>query len=222
MGNLADYIRYTYADYIRWNDDTRYELIDGVAYAMASSSVTHQIISKKIFKQLDNFLTGKSCEVFYAPLAVRLNFNSFDDVVVEPDLFVVCDKSKLDGTSVKGTPDFIIEILPPSSKAHDTIRKFRQYQRAGVKEYWIVDPFTKTVQVYILEGDRYSKGIIYRDDDIISVHVLDGCEINLVDVFYDIESEDDSEARIKQKIIEAMKAKGISEEDIRDIIKNFD
>ena len=225
MSNLAEEKRFTYADYIKWgnkNNDIRYELIDGIAYAMASPSPEHQAISGELHGQLWQFLKGKPCKI-YATLDVRLNADNFDDIVVQPDLLIVCDKSKINGRSIKGTPDMIIEILSPSNTSHDIKTKFILYQRVGVKEYWIADPFTKTVQVYILRNGKYSKGIIYRDDDIIPVNILAGCEINLADVFIDdIQSEYSGESRLKQRLIEAMQAKGISEADIQDIIKNFD
>jgi len=148
MSNLAQKPRYTYADYIKWDDSIRYELIDGVAYAMAAPSRLHQKISGEIFRQLSNFLKGKQCEAYAAPFDVRLNVDSYDDIVVQPDLLVVCDESKHDGQSVIGAPDFIIEILSPKNTKHDTDLKYRLYQKAGVKEYWIVNPFRRTVEVY--------------------------------------------------------------------------
>jgi len=222
MNNLAEQKRYTYADYARWKGDIRYELIDGVAYAMAAPSSIHQKVSKKIFRQFDNFLIGKTCEVYYAPIAVRLNADDFDDTVVEPDLLVVCDESKIDIKGVKGAPDLIIEILSPFNTNHDKVRKFRQYQKAGVKEYWIVDPMRRTVEVYILKNGKYGVGRIYREEDIISVHVLPGCEINLADVFYDtVEIEEDDESDIRNKMIKALKASGVnmSDEQIEKAIK---
>ena len=222
MSNLAEQRRYTYADYAAWKGDVRYELIDGAAYAMAAPSSVHQKVSKKIFRQLDNFLTGKPCEVYYAPLAVRLNADNFDDTVVEPDLLVVCDESKIDIRGIKGAPDLIIEILSPFNITHDTARKFRQYQKAGVKEYWIVDPIRRTVEVYILKNGKYGVGSVYRDDDIIPVHVLPGCEINLSEVFYDaIEIEEDNESHIINKTIQALKESGVdmSGEQIEKAIK---
>ena len=232
MSNLAEQKRYTYADYAAWKGDIRYEIIDGTAYALAAPSSVHQKISKKIFRQLDHFLIGKTCEVYYAPLAVRLNADDFDDTVVEPDLLVVCDESKIDIRGIKGAPDLIIEILSPFNAKHDTVRKFRQYQKAGVKEYWIVDPIRKTVEVYVLEksNGRYGVGSVYRDDDIVPVHILDGCEVNLADVFYDIiETETETEEEnnesetleIRNKMIQALKASGVdmSEEQIENAIK---
>ena len=218
--NLAEDRGYTYADYALWDDGIRYELIDGIAYAMASPSESHQRISRKLLVQLDNFLRGKTCEVFHAPFDVRLNFDTFDDTVVQPDLLVVCDKSKLDGKGVRGVPDFIIEILSPTNTQHDTRRKYNQYQAARVREYWIVNPVRRNVEVYILKNKKYV-GRIYSDDDIIPVHALKGCQINLTDVFYDIESIDNIELEIRQKVVDAFREVGISDEQIEKAVKKL-
>lgn len=223
MSNLAEEKRFTYKDYAKWDDDIRYELIEGVPYAMAAPSRLHQKISGEIFAQLHRFLKGKPCEVYSAPFDVRLNANGFDDIVVQPDILVVCDESKHDGKSVLGAPDFIIEILSPDNTQHDKSLKFYLYQKAGVKEYWIVTPIRKIVEVFILKEGKYGDGKIYRNDDIIPVHALKGCEINLSDVFFGIESESDkNEYAIKQKIIEAMKKNGINEEQIEKIINSME
>lgn len=223
MINLAEQRRYTYADYVTWKDDIRYEIIDGIAYAMASPSQEHQRISGKLYLQLGNFLRGKNCEVFHAPLDVRLNVNSFDDIVVQPDIFVVCDESRRNGKSVKGAPDLIIEILSPYNVRHDTFVKFRQYQKAGVKEYWIVDPIRRTIEAYILKNGKYGVGSVYRNDDTVPVHILEGCQINLTEVFYDdnIEIEEDDELEIRNKIIRALKASGVdmSDEQVEKAVK---
>ena len=219
MSNLAEKRKYTYRDYALWDEKLRYELIDGVAYAMATPSQAHQEALGELHFRLKRFLQGKPCKVFVAPFSVRLNADSFDDVVVEPDIFIVCDKSKLNGKSVKGAPDFIIEILSPSTTLHDTVFKARLYRKSGVREYWIVNPYAKTVQVCILENGRY---IIsdYDSNDIIPVHILEGCQINLAEVFYDIiESEPDYvEITIKRKFIEALKENGMSDKQIEKII----
>ena len=227
MGSLAEERRYTYKDYIMWDDEIRYELIDGIAYAMASPSRLHQKISGEIFRQLSNFLKGKTCEVYNAPFDVRLNAESFDDTVVQPDILVVCDESKHDGKSVKGAPDMVIEILSPSTSRHDTVMKFKLYQSAGVREYWIIDPYIKSVQVYILKNERYGVGSVYRDNEIVPVHILEGCKINLADVFDVFDDavkldNDNIEARLKQKIIEALKENGKSDEQTEKIINSID
>ncbi|MCL1820283.1 MAG: Uma2 family endonuclease [Oscillospiraceae bacterium] len=174
--------RYTYMDYCSWDNDVRYELIDGKPYAMAPPLRRHQSISMDLSRQIANFLHGKTCEVYSAPFAVRLNANEGDDTVVEPDITVICDHSKLDDRGCKGVPDLIIEILSPSSSRYDKIIKFNKYREAGVREYWIVDPDDKSVQVCVLKDNEYMiRG--YIETDNVAIGVLDGCTINLSDVF---------------------------------------
>ncbi|MCL1919203.1 MAG: Uma2 family endonuclease [Peptococcaceae bacterium] len=174
--------QYTYSDYLKWGDDVRCELIDGIPYMSPAPSLAHQTISLGLSLQLGNFLKGKPCRLFTAPCDVRLNTPDGDDTVVQPDLLVVCDKAKLDGKACVGAPDMIIEILSPSTERKDKVTKLNLYQKAGVREYWIVDIDSKTVQVCILKNDEY---IIkaYTDADIMPVHVLEGCMVNLADVF---------------------------------------
>lgn len=210
----AEKIRYTYADYANWDDKIRYELIDGVAYAMASPSRMHQKISGELYGRLWQFLRGKPCEAYHAPFDVRLNADSFDDIIVQPDIFVVCDESKHDGKSLKGAPDMVMEILPPFNLRRDTVTKARLYRKAKVREYWIVDPNAKTVQTYILKNGSYTVRD-YSFDDIIPVHVLKGCEINLADVFYDVI---EPESEIRQKIIEALEETGANDAQIAKVM----
>lgn len=175
--------RYTYADYCTWDDSERWELIDGVPYAMSPApNHQHQRITRRLVRRFEDFLEGKSCELFNAPSDVRLAADGDDDTVVQPDLFVVCDKSKLDGQNCNGAPDLVIEILSPSSAVRDTVDKFKLYRRVGVREYWIVDPKIKTVHVYVLKNDSYYVDS-YEENEDISSSVLDGLTISLPDVF---------------------------------------
>jgi len=175
--------RYTYADYASWDDDNRYELIDGEVFMMSAPSVEHERISRELFVQLANFLKGKQCEVFDAPFDVCLSGKGDeDDTVVQPDILVICDKTKLDKQKYNGAPDMIIEILSPSTTKHDRLRKFNKYLQAGVREYWIADPVDKSIAVHILESGRYFIGA-YKGEGSIPVHVLDGCEVDLSGVF---------------------------------------
>ena len=175
--------RYTYADYLTWDGDARYELIDGAPYMMSPApNRRHQDVSREILKQLALFLTGKPCKVYAAPFDVRLNAAEEDDTVVQPDLSVVCDKSKLDDRGCVGAPDLVIEILSPSTLARDRVVKLNKYLQAGVREYWIVDPDGKTVSVHLWANGKYIINA-YADPDPVPVHVLDGCTINLADVF---------------------------------------
>ena len=175
--------KYTYADYVSWDDDDRYELIDGAVYLMSSPSAAHQRILGELLRQLGNYLRGKQCEVFAAPFDVCLNARGDDDdTVVQPDLLVICDKSKLDKKRCNGAPDMIVEIVSPSSSRHDRFRKLNKYLNAGVMEYWIADPDDKILNVHVLDNGKY---IIeaYGSEDVVSVRVLEGCKIRLPDVF---------------------------------------
>ena len=176
--------RYTYADYCAWPEWERWELIDGVAYAKDAPFEAHQSIVGEIYGQLSNFLLGKQCKVFLAPFSVRLNADTGDDTVVEPDILVVCDDSKRDGRGVVGAPDFIVEVLSPSTARHDRVTKLRLYQSSGVLEYWIVDPDAKTVTAHALQGGAgYVKREFDEHDAAAPVRVLDGCTIDLAAVF---------------------------------------
>ena len=177
---------FSYADYCSWDDDERWELIDGVAYAMSAPLVTHQRILRELFMPFGSFLRGKPCEVFVSPFDVRLGADEADDTVVQPDLLVVCDRTKLDDKGYKGTPDLIIEILSPTTAGYDRLTKFNRYLRAGVKEYWMVDPDGRTVQVCLLRDDQYFTKA-YGEGDTVPVDVLPGLEISLPDVFAEMQ-----------------------------------
>ena len=123
-----------------------------------------------------------------APFAVRPFEEDGDrpedvNTMVEPDITVVCDPKKLDDVGCKGAPDFIAEVLSPSSKRHDRLVKFELYQRAGVLEYWIVDHELRTVQVCVLDGDSYRVAALYTERDIAKVRSLEGCYVDLSKVF---------------------------------------
>ncbi|MCI9457088.1 MAG: Uma2 family endonuclease [Oscillospiraceae bacterium] len=180
---------YTFADILAWEGNERVEIINGEIFLMASPFRVHQEISGELFRQLANFLEGKKCRVYAAPFAVRLFEKDGDnpedvDTMVEPDITVVCDKDKLDKHGCKGAPDMVIEILSPSTRRHDRLVKLGLYQQAGVREYWIVDPENKSVQVFLQDGSSFLK--IHEDygrEDIAKVNVLDGCFIELSKVF---------------------------------------
>jgi len=176
-------MRYTYADYASWDDDIRYELIDGIPYEMYAPSTAHQSILMELSRQLANFLKGKPCRVFAAPYDVCLSgLGDEDDTVVQPDILVICDDLIIDEKRCNGAPDMTIEILSPSTSKRDLLTKLVKYQNAGVREYWIVDPDAKVVKVHILENGRYAISS-YESTDTIAVTVLDGCSIVLPEVF---------------------------------------
>jgi len=188
MAPLPKEQRYTYADLLEWDDDVRYELYNGIPMALACPSDVHQKISVALSAQLYNYLMGKKCNVFTAPFDVRLFEEDNDhpedvDIVVQPDLMVVCDPSKVDRHGVHGAPDLVIEIISNSSRRLDRLTKLNLYQKAGVREYWIVDPDARVVSVYTLNDGVYRTAAAYGADSSIRVGVLDDCTIDLSTVF---------------------------------------
>jgi len=177
---------YTYADYKAWELDhgERYELIEGEAYAMSAPNDFHQAISAELTYQFANFLHGKPCKVRPAPYDVRLFYkeDESDDTVVQPDLAVICDEKKRGYEGGRGAPDLIVEILSPSNTSEEYVRKFNLYLEAGVREYWVVAPKSKTVQVFVLENNAY-KGTVYNQTAQVPVHVLPGLSVTLGDLF---------------------------------------
>jgi len=183
--------RYTYADYLTWMDDKRRELFDGIVKLMTPApSRSHQKISIKLSRFLDVYLDNKDCEVYTAPSDVRLpkNKNTANETiytVVQPDLYVVCDLSKMDEKGCLGAPDFIIEIVSAKNSKRDTKDKFEIYRQHGVREYWIVNPNDENVTVFVLDdkGKFQFKGI-FADDEKIPVHIFNGdLEVDLSEVF---------------------------------------
>jgi Uma2 family endonuclease len=181
--------QYTYADYLTWPENERWELFDGIPYNMSPApSLKHQRVLRELFRQIANYLVGKSCEVFPAPFDVRLPIENESDEevenIVQPDISVICDRSKLDKKGCRGAPDFVIEILSPSSSRKDRMVKFYTYERFGVKEYWLVSPEDKTVEVFILGDDgKYSRPEFYTETHRIQSKILDGLKIDLEEVF---------------------------------------
>ena len=181
MSNLAESFDYfSYKDYKRWDDGVRYELINGEAYMMSSPSIWHQRVVLSLGNQLSQFLEDKPCEAFIAPVDVRLfpEKDESDDTIVQPDVFVVCDKAKLDdGKACMGAPDFAVEVVSSSSKMIDKVKK-DLYCNAGVKEYWMIGQ--NKLQTYILVDGKYSETIYEMNPSRvleIPVSVLPGCVI---------------------------------------------
>ena len=185
--------RYTYEDYLTWDFDIPYELIDGIPYpkygsdpyeivAMAGTAWGHQVAYRGLYRQLSNFLEGKSCQLFSSNFDVRPDLND-ESITVQPDILVVCDSSKIDGRGVKGPPDLVIEILSKTTVKKDKTVKLKLYQKSGVKEYWLVNPHSIYVDVFVLEDGKYGLPTSYGYEDTVDVHVLEGCTINLQEVF---------------------------------------
>ena len=152
--------RFTYADYLQWPDGERWELIDGNAYAMAPApTISHQTLVLNIAKQIDDALDGAPCRALIAPVNVLLPATDEADeqttTVVQPDILVVCDPAKLTERNVRGAPDWIIEVLSPATARHDHLTKRALYERAGVREYWLVHPVDRVITVYTLKDGQY-------------------------------------------------------------------
>ncbi|MDR1552411.1 MAG: Uma2 family endonuclease [Prevotellaceae bacterium] len=181
--------QYTYADYLTWLDDKRRELVNGVIRTMSAPVEKHQRICGDLFGELRQIIknnTGK-CRIYQSPFDVRLpkNGEKKDNqiyTVVQPDICIVCDLSKIDRRGCLGAPDMVVEILSFSTAKYDTTRKFKLYEEVGVREYWIVYP-SEGVEVFILQPDgKYDEGTRYEMGKV-PVHIFDGIEIDLKDIF---------------------------------------
>ena len=160
----------TIEDYLALPEGAMVELINGVMYDMSPAPLTiHQRITTKLLSKIDQFITSKHgrCEVFTAPFDVRLN----DETIVQPNISVICDPTRITRKGCVGAPDFIIEIVS-SHRYHDYVRKHHLYADSGVKEYWIVDPDKKSVNVYLLSDD-YAP-VQYGFEDDIPVDLYNG------------------------------------------------
>ena len=183
---------YSYEDYLRWSFEERVELIKGKLFRMSPAPRrSHQGISSVIGNGIFNFLKGNPCKVYYAPFDVRFP-NQPDDTdaqtftVVQPDICVVCDHSKLDDAGCKGAPDLIVEILSPSTASKDLNEKYQLYEEHGVQEYWVVYPGEAVLEIYELQNGKYvSKGKFVKED-VVTSKVLPGLEIKLSEVFEEI------------------------------------
>ena len=183
--------RYTYADYLTWADDKVRELVNGFIKIMApAANSKHQEVSGILIANLHRFIKkhkGK-CKVFPAPFDVRLpkNGEKADDQiynVVQPDICVVCDPSKIDKRGCIGAPDLVVEIQSLSTARYDLTEKFNLYEASGVREYWVVFPYEEGIQVFLLQPDgKYDEGTKYESGKV-PVHIFDGYEIDLSEIF---------------------------------------
>ena len=157
---------HTYADYLIWSRTYGDELIDGTAYVREPPSPTyaHQEVVGELYYQIAGALEGKSARVYIAPLDVRLPKSTEEDdlvdTVVQPDVFIVCDPRKVDARGGRGAPDWLAEVLSPSTASHDQAVKLPAYERAGVREVWLIHPIDLTVAIYELEAGCYGRPTI--------------------------------------------------------------
>jgi Uma2 family endonuclease len=186
VGSLALDECYTYADYKEWElaEGERYEVIYGEAYAMSAPNTYHQSIQMELSRQISNYLAGKSCKIFPAPVDVRRFYadDESDDTVVQPDITIICDRKKIGPEGGRGAPDFIVEILSPSDTAIEMQGKFHLYREAGVREYWVLNTENKCLYVYNFKDNAIFPRT-YKSTDRAKVEIFNDLEIDLEPVF---------------------------------------
>ncbi len=170
---------YTIEDIYNLPDGQRAELIDGELYMMATPSRVHQELVSDFTYLIKDYIKNNNgdCKVYPAPFAVFLNANN--DIYLEPDISVICDKNKLTDEGCKGAPDWIIEIVSPSSRAMDYNKKLLKYGTAGVREYWIVDPIKQLIMVYNFEHDTFEQ---YSFSDKVKAGIYEDFEIDFAGI----------------------------------------
>ena len=182
-------ITYTYADYLQWKFEERLELFRGKVFKLSAPNTKHQDISRNILVPIALFLKKKPCKVFAAPFDVRLpvkNKKKDDEIttVVQPDICVICDETKIDSRGCCGAPDLMVEILSPGNSKKEIRLKHELYEEAGVKEYWIVNPVEENIVVFILNEERKFCGLkMYASGDTIESLAVNGLKINLNEIF---------------------------------------
>lgn len=186
--------KYTYADYLTWPENERWEIIDGAPYMQAAPSWQHQAISRELILQFGQYLKNKPSQVFAAPFDLRLPEVNEEDKdttqIYQPDILVICNKEGLKDTGYYGSPNLVIEITSPSTGKIDKLLKFNQYEKAGVKEYWIVEPDTRLVSVFIIQdNNRYGRPEIYSETDKVKVSIFTDLTVDLTSVFAPIETD---------------------------------
>ncbi len=184
MDNLASNLKfYTVKDFLEWEGEERIEIINGVLYYLNTPLIEHQRISSRLYGPIWNYLEGKTCELFSSSTGVQ-PLEDDESSVVQPDLLVVCDPNKIKKHLIVGAPDLVIEILSRSSLRVDKVLKHDLYSRAGVKEYWIVDPVSRLIDKHCLneKGLLYPVGC-YGYEDTLDSTVFKDLQIPLKRVF---------------------------------------
>jgi Uma2 family endonuclease len=161
--------------------EERVEVIDRTVYEMASPTMNHQKLLGAMYRQLAEQLDGKRCQPFLAPADVKLPAKSFnsagealDFTIVQPDVFIVCDEDKVGEQYVNGAPDFIVEILSPSTRRKDTVEKLHKYSKVGVREYWMLDPLNRTLIIGVLGDDGFYDRESVRAEGKVALRTFEG------------------------------------------------
>ncbi len=181
---------YSYADYLKWQFQERVELLRGKILKMTPApSVRHQRISARLHLLMGHAFREQSCQPFYAPFDVRLYNRKKSKkaskeifTVVQPDLCVICDESKLDERGCNGAPDLVIEVLSPGNTKREMNEKFELYEEAGVREYWLVHPLDEFVLIYVLNEDERYIGL-RPATEIVQSAIFPELRVDLEEVF---------------------------------------
>ncbi|MBD3268102.1 Uma2 family endonuclease [bacterium] len=173
--------RFTYNDYMTWAESERWELINGKAYNMTPApNLEHQNMGGSIYRKIADFLEGKECEVYIAPVDVVLS----DSDIVQPDVVIVCDPNKLTKKNFQGAPDVVFEILSPNTAIKDRAEKRDLYERYGVKEYCLVEPKGRFVEKYVLaKSGTFAKSQIFGEKDRRALQSLPGFTLDIQALF---------------------------------------
>jgi Uma2 family endonuclease len=186
---------YTYADYFKWQFEERVELIKGKIFKMSPApNRFHQEIAGIIHVRLWLFLEHRPCRVYEAPFDVRIPRKSKTDkeiiTVLQPDVCVVCDLSKLDKRGCIGAPEIVVEVLSPGNNSKELQKKYEVYEEAGVKEYWVVSPQDMWLRIYTLVDGKFHESPYLLAGDTVTSTVLPGFSLDVTSLFKDIIPED--------------------------------
>ncbi len=167
---------YTLEDYYALPDDKRYELIDGYLFEINAPTSFHQLLAGEVHRQIANFIIDHNgdCTPFISPIDVQLDRD--DRTMIQPDVIIMCDSDQITSKHIVGAPDFVLEVLSPGTKKRDLNLKLRKYEQAGVREYWVVDPYQRVVLCYFFESSEYMT--IYPINESIPVHIYN-CELKI-------------------------------------------
>lgn len=182
---------YTAEDYLRWNLNEMVELIRGKVFKMSPApSSNHQHVSMKLSGMFDRYFNQNNCRAFHAPFDVYLVHPEEDykktKNIVEPDLCVICDDSKIKRFGCVGAPDLVVEILSPSTSKKDQKDKFELYEEFGVREYWIVSPENRSVILNLLENGSYKTFRPATEGEILQSKIFPELKVDLKEVFKNV------------------------------------
>lgn len=191
VNEIDESLNYSYAHYLNWFFEERVELIKGKIFKMSpATSRVHQKLSFSISLAIGNYLKNRSCEVYFAPFDVRFpkKSNADKDVftVLQPDICVICDKTKLDDRGCIGAPDIVVEILSPGNTKKELLYKYEVYEEFGVKEYWVVSASDQNILIYTLDNNgKFQPSKLFTHSEEITSSVLLGFVLKIDDVFED-------------------------------------